>query len=102
MSASEWMITPALPPSSSVIFFIPAFALSLKPTAALPVKESFFILSSVTNFSARRFEQGITLSAPAGKPASVAISPRRMAVIGVLGAGFNIIVFQDAMAGATL
>ena len=42
---------------------------------------------------------GITLNTPSGIPASIASSPRRIAVIGVISAGFKTTVFPAASAG---
>jgi hypothetical protein len=44
---------------------------------------------------------GMTFSTPGGIPASSASSPSRIAVSGVADAGFRIIVFPAASAGAT-
>ena len=42
----------------------------------------------------------MTVSTPSGSPASIASSPIRMAVSGVISAGFSTTVLPAAMAGA--
>ena len=51
-SASEWTMTPALPPSSSVIRFFPHCSFSFQPTLGLPVKVTFFTRASVMRSAA--------------------------------------------------
>src|SRR5258705_3454717 len=100
--ASAQITTPALPPSSSTTFFLPAFCLSVQPTAVLPVKLSSFSRSSETRIPASSFERGKTLRAPAGHPACSMICGKRSEVSEVCGAGFSTMVQPAAIAGASL
>ena len=101
-SASGSITTPALPPSSSVTFFLPHLDSSIQPTGALPVKLSSLNRASTTHRSASTLSQGTTLRPPGGTPASTATSPKRSAVRGVCGAGLIRIELPAARAGATL
>src|SRR5271156_1256267 len=69
---------------------------------ALPVKLSIAIRSSATSCAATSFEHGKTLIAPSGHPESRMARPSHNAVIGVWGAGFMMMGFPDAIAGASL
>src|SRR5512134_338920 len=102
-SASGSMIVPELFPSSIVTFFRPAFRMIASPTGGDPVKETLAIRGSTVSHSPTvPPDPTTTLKAPAGIPASSRISASRMAVSGVVEAGFSTIVFPTASAGPTL
>src|SRR3972149_4363663 len=88
--ASGSMIVPELFPSSIVTFLRPAFRMIAYPTGGLPVKEIFAIRGSVVTHSPT-VPPGptTTFKTPGGSPASSRISPRRMAVRGVVDAGLG-------------
>ncbi len=95
-------MTPALPPSSSSTFFLPARAFIAHPTADEPVNVNSLNRSSVTRRSPVCRDIGRTLSAPFGRPALSRASARINAESGVLVAGFSTIALPAAMAGASL
>ena len=93
---------PALPPSSKITGFLPAFAFKSQPTPGEPVKLNSLNLSSVVNKSAPSRLQGKIENAPSGKSVSASTSPIIRAPIGVLLAGFRTKAQPAAIAGATL
>src|SRR5512134_3094430 len=100
-SASGSMIVPELFPSSIVTFFSPAFRMIASPTGGEPVNETLATRGSTVSHSPTvPPDPTTTWNAPGGTPASSRISARRMAVSGVVEAGFSTIVF--ASAGPTL
>src|SRR4030042_863990 len=102
-SASGSMIVPDLFPSAIVTFFSPAFRMIDSPTGGLPVKEIFATLGSVVIHSPTvPPEPTTTFMTPGGRPAPSRISPRRIAVSGVVDAGLRTSVQPAASAGPTL
>src|SRR3972149_3528303 len=101
--ASGSMIVPELFPSYIVTFLSPAFRMIASPTGGLPVKEIFATRGSVVIHS-HTVTPGptTTFKTPGGSPASSRISPRRMAVRGVVDAGLRTSVQPAASAGPTL
>ncbi len=81
---------------------MPAWRLSCQPTRALPVKVSTWIRRSSVSGAASATSQGITLKAPAGTPASSAISASTRLESGVSSAGLRTRGHPAASAGATL
>ena len=67
-------MTPALPPSSSTTFFLPARSFIRQPTLGLPVKVSSLKRSSATIRSPSSRVIGRMLTIPAGTPAASTIS----------------------------
>src|SRR5262249_2903335 len=101
-SASEWTITPALPPSSSVTRLRPARRFISQPTTGEPVNVSSLKRSSSTSAAASLLFIGSTLSAAAGQPASRMIPASVSAEIGVCEAGLSTTGQPAAIAGASL
>ena len=95
-------MTPALPPSSSTTFFLPARAFIRQPTAGLPVKLSSLNRSSSTIRSPSSRVIGRMLTEPSGTPAASMISPTVSIVSGSLDGGLSTIGLPEAIAGATL
>ena len=93
-----------LPPSSSDtrLSVVAAAAAMRRPVSVSPVKATLSMpgcaaIACPTSAPG----PGMTLSTPAGMPASSASSPSRMAVSGVADAGLRTTVFPVASAGAT-
>ena len=102
ISASAKTMFALLPPSSRVTRFkcsAPPAMIRL-PTAVLPVKPIFRTIGCSTN---RHPASGpvptTTCKTPSGMPASSASSPSRIALNGVVSAGFKITVLPHANAG---
>ncbi len=96
------MMTPALPPSSRITFFLPARAFIAQPTDEEPVKVRSLKRSSVTSRSPSCRDIGSTLNAPFGSPASSSALARNSAESGVFVAGLRTMGLPAAMAGASL
>ena len=91
-----------LPPSSSVTRFTWSAqpAMIRLPTVVDPVKQTLRTSGCVTNRSPTTDPlPGTTLRTPAGRPASTASSPIRIAVSGVISAGLSTTVLPAASAG---
>ena len=95
-------MTPALPPSSSTTFFLPARSFIRQPTDGEPVKVSSLKRSSATIRSPSSRVIGRMLTEPAGTPAASMISATASIVSGSLDGGLSTIGLPDAIAGASL
>ena len=95
-------MTPALPPSSSTTFFLPARAFIRQPTDGDPVKVRSLKRSSSTIRSPSSRLIGRMLTAPSGSPASAMISATLSMTSGSLDGGLRTIGLPEAIAGATL
>ena len=103
MSASANTMLALLPPSSRVTRFTWSAqpAMIRLPTSVEPVKQTLRTSGCVTNRSPTIDPlPGITVNTPSGRPASSASSPSRIAVSGVISAGFRTTVLPAASAGA--
>ena len=103
MSASAKTMLALLPPSSSVTRFTWSAqpAMICLPTSVEPVKQTLRTSGCVTNrWPTTDPLPGMTVSTPAGSPASSASSPIRIAVSGVISAGLSTTVLPAASAGA--
>ena len=78
-----------------------AFASRTLPTSVEPVKDTSFTRSSssIEFATAADRSEGMTLTTPAGKPASISKAPMANAVNGVSDAGFKMVVQPAATAG---
>src|SRR5213593_2990897 len=101
-SASEWTMTPALPPSSSVTRFFGSRPFRYQPTSDDPVNEILRYRASRAIPSATLDDTGSTWYIPLGRSVSANSSARRMAPSGVAAAGLTTIGAPTARAGATL
>ena len=95
-------MTPALPPSSSTIRFLPARSFIRQPTLGLPVNVRSLNRSSATIRSPSSRVIGRTLTMPCGTPAASMISATVSIVSGSLDGGLRTIGFPVAMAGESL
>ena len=95
-------MTPALPPSSSTTFFLPARSFIRQPTDGLPVKVRSLNRSSATIRSPSSRVIGRMLTAPAGSPTPSMISATVSIVSGSFDGGLRTIEQPAAIAGATL
>ena len=95
-------MTPALPPSSSTTFFLPARSFIRQPTDGLPVNVSSLNRSSATIRSPSSRVIGRMLTEPAGGPAASMISATVSIVSGSLDGGLSTIGLPDAIAGDSL
>ena len=95
-------ITPALPPSSSTTFFLPARSFIRQPTDGEPVNVSSLKRSSSTIRSPRLRLIGRMLTAPSGTPDFSTISATVSIVSGSLDGGLRTIELPAAMAGESL
>ena len=102
MSAVRSTMTPALPPSSSTTFFLPARSFIRQPTDGEPVNVSSLNRSSDTIRSPSSRLIGSTLTMPSGTPAASMISATLSITSGSLDGGLRTIGLPEAMAGATL
>ena len=101
-SALRSTMTPALPPSSSTTFFLPARSFIRQPTDGDPVKVSSLNRSSLTIRSPSSRLMGRMLTMPSGTPAASMISATLSITSGSLDGGLSTIGLPAAMAGATL
>ncbi len=95
-------MTPALPPSSSTTFFLPARSFIRQPTDGLPVNVRSLNRSSDTIRSPSSRLIGRTLTEPAGAPASSMISATVSMTSGSFDGGLRTIGLPLAIAGETL
>ncbi len=95
-------MTPALPPSSSTTFFLPARSFIRQPTDGEPVKVRSLNRSSATIRSPSSRVIGRMLTAPAGTPAASMISATVSITSGSLDGGLRTMGLPDAIAGDTL
>ena len=95
-------MTPALPPSSSTTFFLPARSFIRQPTDGEPVKVSSLKRSSATIRSPSSRVIGRIETEPAGTPAASMISATASITSGSLDGGLRTIGLPDAIAGASL
>ena len=103
MSVSANTTLALLPPSSRVTFFSWSAqpAMICLPTSVEPVKQTFRTSGWVTKrWPTTEPLPGITVSTPGGRPASTASSAIRIAVSGVISAGFRTTALPAAIAGA--
>ena len=102
-STSCITIPASLPPNSRVMRFNKpaAPAITLVPVAVEPVKDILRISGWEVSGAPRSFASVIILSTPAGT-ISFMSSPNRNVDSGVVGAGFNTMVFPAINAGGTL
>ena len=84
-------MTPALPPSSSTTFFLPARSFMRQPTDGEPVKVSSLKRSSSTIRSPSARVIGRMLTAPSGTPERSMISATASIVSGSLDGGLSTI-----------
>ncbi len=96
------MMTPALPPSSSTTFFLPARSFIRQPTDGEPVKVRSLNRSSATIRSPSSRVIGRIETDPAGTPAASMISATASIVSGSFDGGLRTIGLPDAIAGAIL
>jgi hypothetical protein len=91
----------ALPPSSRCrrLTLLAAAAITAWPARVEPVREIIAVFGSVTSASPTSLPPVTTLSSPAGSPASIASSARRMLERGVVGAGLRTTALPVARAG---
>ncbi len=101
-SADRSTMTPALPPSSSTTFFLPARSFIRQPTDGEPVKVSSLNRSSSTIRSPSSRVIGRMLTAPCGSPTPSMISATVSIVSGSLDGGLRTIGLPLAMAGDSL
>src|ERR1035437_10126495 len=102
MLADRSTMTPALPPSSSTTFFLPARSFIFQPTAGLPVKVRSLNRSSVTIRSPSSRVIGRMLTEPSGRPASAITSATVSIVSGARDGGFRTMGAPGAVAGASV
>ena len=102
MSAVASTMTPALPPSSSTTFFLPARSFIRQPTLGLPVNVSSLKRSSATIRSPSSRVIGRMDTEPAGGPAASMISAIVSIVSGSADGGLSTIGLPEAIAGASL
>ena len=95
-------MTPALPPSSSTTFFLPARSFIRQPTDGEPVNVSSLKRGSATIRSPSSRVIGRIETEPAGTPAASMISATASIVSGSLDGGLSTIGLPAAIAGATL
>ena len=95
-------MTPALPPSSSTTFFLPARSFIRQPTDGEPVKVSSLKRGSATIRSPSSRVIGRIETEPAGTPADSMISATVSIVSGSLDGGFRTMGLPEAMAGREL
>ena len=95
-------MTPALPPSSSTTFFLPARSFIRQPTDGEPVNVRSLKRGSATIRSPSSRVIGRIETAPAGTPAASMISATASIVSGSLDGGLRTIVLPEASAGAIL
>ena len=96
------IITPALPPNSKTIFFLPHCAFIGQPTAGEPVKLNKLKRSSVTNKFPVTLSIGKIETIPLGKFVLSIILANSKVDSGVEEAGFKMIGHPAAIAGAIL
>ena len=95
-------MTPALPPSSSTTFFLPARSFIRQPTDGEPVKVSSLKRASATIRSPSSRVIGRIETEPAGTPAASMISATVSIVSGSLDGGLRTIGLPAAIAGESL